>query len=181
MNHEDNKLKEESLSLSYFPINYQDNTTDSQTVEENPKSSFNSIFGSFPLSENTQDNKLEMVRKMPSEKEFRCEEIGCDKKYKTKENLKLHILNIHLGLKPYECGYCSRRFSHRNGKTYHERKFHMNYLPYKCSNEGCEKNFANKSSLNYHTKFHHKNVKFVLTKMWVIYMSKESLFIVCTL
>ena len=170
----ENKLKDEPVS--YFPINFNELLTESQTIGDLTPSNLNQHFilkdpikkeinSNQFLKENIQKEKSSSIR------EFKCEENGCDKVYRTKENLKLHILNIHLHLKPYECSYCSRRFSHRNGifylilgKTYHERKFHMNYLPYKCKIEDCYKNFANKSSLNYHLKFHHKIIKFLLKK-----------------
>lgn len=45
---------------------------------------------------------------------FKCP--NCNKSYKSKENLNLHIKNKHLGLKPYSCDFCSSKFSHRNGK-----------------------------------------------------------------
>jgi len=59
----------------------------------------------------------------------------CDKVYRTKENLKLHILNIHLHLKPYECNYCSRRFSHRNGILYlnHRENLSWTQISYELS------------------------------------------------
>lgn len=53
---------------------------------------------------------------------FKC--TLCSKKYRSKENLNLHRLNIHLNHKPYKCSLCPRRFSHRNGKLYHEKNFH---------------------------------------------------------
>jgi hypothetical protein len=46
---------------------------------------------------------------------FKCEVKGCEKVYKSKENLTLHLKNIHLNLKPYKCRFCSSTFSHRNG------------------------------------------------------------------
>jgi len=45
----------------------------------------------------------------------KCDYEGCDKAYKSRENLNLHIKNKHLGEKPYQCRYCNSRFSHRNG------------------------------------------------------------------
>lgn len=83
----------------------------------------------------------------------------CMKTFKTEENLKLHILNIHQNVKPYCCSFCEKRFSHRNGKNYHERTRHTNYLPYNCPFEDCEKSFPNKTSLNYHIGTHWKNKK----------------------
>jgi uncharacterized Zn-finger protein len=47
---------------------------------------------------------------------FKCEFNDCGKKYKSKENLVLHIKNIHMKLKPYRCRFCDASFSHRNGK-----------------------------------------------------------------
>jgi hypothetical protein len=47
---------------------------------------------------------------------FKCDYEGCDKAYKSKENLSLHIKNKHLMIKPYQCCFCILRFSHRNGK-----------------------------------------------------------------
>jgi len=86
---------------------------------------------------------------------FVCDHSGCTKAYKSKENLSLHYKNIHLREKPYSCKFCPSLFSHRNGKTYHERKFHTNYLPHVCDHEECEMAFASKSALTYHLKAKH--------------------------
>jgi uncharacterized Zn-finger protein len=97
-------------------------------------------------------------------KYFKCQVEGCNKSYKSKENLKLHQKNIHENIKPYTCTYCELKFSHRNGKnrnyigkTYHERKFHVHYLPHICSKPGCSKAFASKSALNYHLNNQHND------------------------
>lgn len=93
---------------------------------------------------------------------FKCPEPECNKLYKSKENLNLHMKNIHEGIKPYQCKYCSIRFSHRNGiyiviigKTYHERKFHNHFLPHVCNLFNCTKAFASRSALNYHKMNQH--------------------------
>jgi len=49
-------------------------------------------------------------------KTFKCDFRSCEKVYKSKENLVLHIKNIHMKLKPYRCRFCDASFSHRNGK-----------------------------------------------------------------
>jgi len=102
---------EKNEYLTFFPLNYNEISTELQTLDDNQKNSFNLVFGFSYI-----DSSLKIdENKEHSKKEYKCEELNCDKKYKTKENLKLHILNIHLGVKPYVCNFCSRRFSHRNG------------------------------------------------------------------
>lgn len=86
-------------------------------------------------------------------KKFICE---CGKIFKTDENRKLHYMNIHLHLKPYQCDYCNTKFTHRTGKIYHERIYHTFILPYIC--ETCQTSFASKSALIYHVKAKHKGI-----------------------
>ena len=95
---------------------------------------------------------------------FKCLDEKCNKLYKSKEYLNLHIKNIHEGIKPYKCQYCSLEFSHRNGKilfykgkTYYVRKFHINYIPHKCNLVNCTRAFASKSALTYHLTNQHSN------------------------
>lgn len=102
----------------------------------------NNFYNSFDNCKKNYDNspssaKLETSpsSSLFSGRTFKCVEEGCEKSYKSKENLNLHIKNIHLKEKPYNCKYCPALFSHRNGKTYHERKFHTKYLPHKCHYE----------------------------------------------
>lgn len=54
----------------------------------------------------TDSNKLKL---------FKCSYAGCAKAYKSKENMILHMKNIHLKEKPYTCKFCNVSFSHRNG------------------------------------------------------------------
>jgi uncharacterized Zn-finger protein len=47
---------------------------------------------------------------------YKCDQIGCNKTYKSKENLKIHIMNKHFNCKPFKCDFCEIKFSHRNGR-----------------------------------------------------------------
>lgn len=52
-----------------------------------------------------------------------CHFYPCMKAFKSRENLDLHILNIHLKIKPFTCDFCEKKFSHRNGKDlFNERE-----------------------------------------------------------
>lgn len=46
---------------------------------------------------------------------FKCKENNCHKTYKSKENLVLHVINVHKQEKPFKCKHCNMKFSHRNG------------------------------------------------------------------
>lgn len=97
---------------------------------------------------NSLNNAEDSFLKKKKKQNFVCNVTGCEKVYRSKENLNLHIKNIHEKIKPYKCKFCESTFSHRNGilqnifkffylfsigKTYHERKFHINFLPYNCT------------------------------------------------
>lgn len=71
-------------------------------------------------------------RHLQRKKEYRCTFNTCIKTYKSKENLNLHIKNIHMKIKPYKCQFCEAVFSHRNGRSYHERKLHTGHMPFTC-------------------------------------------------
>ena len=92
-------------------------------------------------------------------KEFICEIDNCGKVYKSKENLNLHIQNVHENQKPYKCTYCNMRFSHRNGRIYHERKMHTFIMPYKCQYSECGQFFPCKSAMIAHIKSVHLHIK----------------------
>jgi hypothetical protein len=62
---------------------------------------------------NTLDEINKPVKK--SKNLYICEAEGCNKFYRSKENLTLHFKNKHLNLKPYKCRFCNSFFSHRNG------------------------------------------------------------------
>lgn len=91
------------------------------------------------------------------EKIFKCGLITCLKEYKSKENLILHFKNKHLKEKPYICQFCNAEFTHRNGKAYHERKVHNNYLHFICPYKSCQMKFLTKNALNYHQRVHKSN------------------------
>ena len=93
------------------------------------------------------------------QKIYLCEYNNCGKSYRSKENLNLHIQNIHQNKKPYQCSYCEMCFSHRNGRIYHERKNHTKHLPYQCTYDKCMLFFPCKSAMVAHIKSAHLHIK----------------------
>ncbi len=86
---------------------------------------------------------------------YKCWYEGCDKRYKIKENLDLHNKNFHIKEKPFKCEYCQKNFSHRNGKLFHEKKKHLNILKCKCDRDLCKASYASRSALKYHLNNQH--------------------------
>jgi hypothetical protein len=76
----------------------------------------NNLITWYPLqiihSQNLNENE---DRNLCNDKIMICHFFPCMKKFKSRENLDLHILNIHLKIKPFQCKFCERKFSHRNG------------------------------------------------------------------
>ena len=71
------------------------------------------------------DDDEDVTAETHNKKQWKCTYDNCVKAYCSKENLKLHIKNVHLNEKPYPCYFCNLRFSHRNGRIYHQKKVHL--------------------------------------------------------
>lgn len=89
----------------------------------------NNIEGSCQ-TEPILNNTTRKIRK------FKCEFPECDKVYRSKENLVLHIDNKHLGKKPFECIFCQERYASRNTRATHEREVHYELYSYPCPYQG---------------------------------------------
>ena len=113
---------------NYPNLSYTEHTAYSESLKSN---SFSESFSNLDIIRNNSfsyltdkfkfscDGKLKnsnLCRNNSANRIFACTFETCEKVYKSKENRILHYKNIHLNEKPYSCGYCNSRFSHRNGK-----------------------------------------------------------------
>jgi hypothetical protein len=132
------KKKEENLNSENEIISFSQNTrNESESSNEKNKNNSKKIFSEKNEKEKTENlNKLLKNKKIfssksisyeefkSSEKEysinsdkFICNFPNCNKKYKAKENLTIHIKNKHIGEKPYCCKFCGKKYSHRSGNN----------------------------------------------------------------
>ena len=76
-------------------------------------------------------------------------------KFARKDTKKCHE-NVHLGIKPFQCCYCPKRFGLGSDRKIHER-IHTKERPYSCS--FCEKSFTTKSQRVSHERGIHTKEK----------------------
>ena len=131
-------------------------------TETEDDENLNEFIGEFEPNKNETSHSDTNPSSIKKEKKYKCTYPNCTKVYRSKENLKLHYQNIHNKIKPYQCSYCPLKFSHRNGRIYHERKVHTAFFPYKCIYVGCGHSFPCKSAMDVHIKTYHPNSKKVL-------------------
>ncbi|XP_073944580.1 uncharacterized protein [Choristoneura fumiferana] len=126
----------------------------------------------FTFNELNRDTKSKHL----AENEIRCNK--CDKTFKSKRNLRVHLqthtgerpygckqcgkrftqsaalythTKIHLGLKEHVCSYCNKAFTERKNMKNHERT-HTKERPFECST--CFKGFGDPSALRRHVRIH---------------------------
>ena len=80
-----------------------------------------------------------------------CMYPGCDNEYKTKYNLKRHILIYHLKKKRECCEICKKEFINSENIKDHYN-IHNGVAPYSCTI--CNEKFHNRSNLSKHRKEH---------------------------
>ncbi len=96
------------------------------------------------------------------EKRMKCTFDGCDKTFLSKCHLRTHlrthvyiIKSSQIGLKPFECSVCGKRFSEKGNLKIHQR-IHSDERLFTCFIEGCKMSFKTKAQLKDHINSHLK-------------------------
>ncbi|XP_023333166.1 zinc finger protein 2 homolog isoform X2 [Eurytemora carolleeae] len=112
-------------------------------------------YSSATLKEDESRNeKLEFIlpkrKKTPHQRTiYQCDK--CQKQFGLKRNF-MHHINSHLGIKPYACTQCDKRFVQRCHMNTHMKILHSGLKPYICHK--CGKSFAVSSNLKKHAATH---------------------------
>lgn len=80
----------------------------------------------------------------------------CSKEFKTKRQMKEHILCAHVGMKPFKCDQCDKAFTRKYHLERH-MEMHAGTKNFQC--EYCGKDFGTKGNLIAHVKRIHLQIK----------------------
>ena len=83
------------------------------------------------------------------EKPYTCTEPNCDKAYHRNSELLRHVRTSHLGLRPFTCTECSRKFQSVTTLNNHMAS-HSDERSYAC--DKCDKTYKYKQDLAYHER-----------------------------
>ncbi|XP_037086571.1 transcription factor IIIA-like [Pollicipes pollicipes] len=84
---------------------------------------------------------------------FTCPVEGCDKILKTADTFKKHARSHRR--RQHVCGHCDRGFAKRQHLKIHQHE-HTGIKPFRCSREGCHREFLLPSKLKAHERQHDK-------------------------
>ena len=71
----------------------------------------------------TGRNGCRHTKRSPSERRFKCDQIGCDRMFFTRKDVKRHMV-VHTGVRNFPCPYCQQRFGRKDHLVRHAKKSH---------------------------------------------------------
>merc|ERR1719320_427013 len=101
----------------------------------------------------------------------------CPQVFASKADLQLHTqvhMRIHLGIKPYRCEICQRKFTQLSHLQQHIRT-HTGDKPYKCRIPGCTKAFSQLSNLQSHSRCHQTDKPYKCNSCYKCFHDEASL------
>lgn len=106
------------------------------------------------MSTEIPSQQLSSILVSQGEKRYECVYDGCERKYTSMGNLKVHM-KAHQKKFDFKCDYesCEKAFLSSYSLKIH-RRIHTGEKPYLCHETGCDKSFNTKYRLNAHKRLH---------------------------
>lgn len=100
----------------------------------------------FSRKDHLQRHKLSHT---PELYQFKCSRPDCGKAFSTKQRLQRHEA-LHDQPTPFACALCGAKFAKKRSLGEHHAQEHNGELPYKCTDDNCDKAFLRPSALRRH-------------------------------
>ena len=138
------KLEQNSEELDLI-MSVSENTEDQTEIETDDVKNNGEI-----SNEAVEEDNQDVVDGASEEKvsKFKCQ--ICDKVFKSKQNLDIHVRG-HTGEKPFSCDFCPKKFNTKSNLKTHTM-YHAGDRKYNCP--VCDKAFYTKKDLNTHKLLH---------------------------
>ena len=111
------------------------------------------------------------VKSVHEGKMFSC--VQCEKSYGNNDNLKRHIGSVHEGVM-YKCDICGKDFKHKSVLKIHTENKHKG-ITFSCPHDNCEKSYGKNDNLRKHIESAHDNVVYSCDKCDKIYSHMQRL------
>eukprot|EP01129_Flabellula_baltica_P017262 TRINITY_DN9515_c0_g1_i1.p1 TRINITY_DN9515_c0_g1~~TRINITY_DN9515_c0_g1_i1.p1 ORF type:complete len:273 (-),score=30.37 TRINITY_DN9515_c0_g1_i1:51-869(-) len=93
---------------------------------------------------------------------YKCHHKDCDKAYKKKSHLKIHVDSKHECVK-HVCGFCGKEMSSSSSLRRHIKTIHEIKKPFECTWEKCCESFASEKLLLKHMSVHTGKLPYICT------------------
>lgn len=71
----------------------------------------------------TNKSTTRHTKRSPSERRFKCDQMGCDRMFFTRKDVKRHMV-VHTGIRNFACPFCQQRFGRKDHLVRHAKKSH---------------------------------------------------------
>lgn len=71
----------------------------------------------------TGRNGCRHTKRSPSERRFKCDQVGCERMFFTRKDVKRHMV-VHTGVRNFPCPFCQQRFGRKDHLVRHAKKSH---------------------------------------------------------
>ena len=143
------EIKSEPVEYYNLTQNYSNSESSSKNCSTRKKLNTKAHIDNEPNNEGT---KISCTLRLSK---FKCE--ICNKEITGKHNFKVHMENVHKGIKKYKCDKCNKKFTRNTGLKLHITGVHEKIKRFKCGQ--CDKIFSKVFNLKLHIQTVHEKVK----------------------
>ena len=148
---EDPDLVKEEEAMDYYLMSEKINASD--LTKNKRKVKKDRIVRHYSVED---ENRVNGLLQIEESGEFSCLSPGCNKRWKSKSGMKVHIRTVHLNMISFSCEQCKYMTRYRHALKAHILAVHEN-IEHKC--DYCDYKAKYYTNIQSHVKFAHKNAE----------------------